>query len=265
MLSIVEKTSPNRISDANAVSDKRDVFLFDLSVLVPGKFGPLDHDFADYLRNFAYDRPCYLLTSVSYNELMSRLPARVRRVFRGIFVSSGAEWWSGDEMLDRQDHSFSDDLYEYLVKIVQNSAYPGKVAPLIENGPATLRVCLAGTRATTEQLKTHLKWEDEHHELPIILNELNTKFPEYETNQESGSSLIISPKSFSSALVHDQIMACHEGARLISYLSHRSAAGFAKHLCAAMSGNDLLTEVDGPSDLGQLMRYEIRRACTREL
>lgn len=265
MLSKGKLKTPCKVSGAIDNSHSEDVFLFDLNAIVPGTFCQIDHDFADYLRDFARARPCYLLSSVSYNELMSRLPSRVRHAFKGIFVSSGAELWREDEVQERREHRFSDDLYEYLVKVVQNSGYPEKMAPLIENGPATLRVCLAGTQATIGQLKAYLKWEEEHCELPIIVSELKAKFPDHAVFQDSGSSLLISPNTFSSALIHQHIASEHQGARLISYLSQRSVTSFAKPLCEALSEADLLTEVGGPSDLSQLMSYDIRRSSTRNL
>ncbi|MBG6211803.1 hypothetical protein IWQ49_006498 [Labrenzia sp. EL_126] len=265
MLSKAELMTPDHVSGVIGNSRSEDVFLFDLNAIVPGTFCQIDHDFADYLLEFARLRPCYLLASVSYNDLLSRLPSRVRFAFKGIFVSSGAELWCEDEVLERREHRFSDDLYEHLVKVVQNSGYQEKVAPLIENGPATLRVCLAGTQATIGQLKAYLKWEEEHCELPKIVNELRAKFPDHEVCQDSGSSLLISPNTFSSALVRQHITTEHEGARFIGYMSNRAVNSFARPLCDVLSGADLLTEVGGPSDLSQLMSYDIRRASARDL
>ncbi|MET1415462.1 hypothetical protein ABVF61_24530 [Roseibium sp. HPY-6] len=263
MLSKAQVISLDTAEEATGNAGSQNVFLFDLNSIVTGTFGQMDHDFAAYLRSFALLKPCYLIASVSYNELMSRVPSSVRRSFRGIFVSSGAELWSGDEIVERYEHCFSDDLYEYLVKVVQNSAYPVKIAPVIENGPATLRVCLAGTKATIGQLNAYLEWEKEHSELPLILGELKSKFPDHTVCQDSETSLLISPEAFTTALIYRQIIAENEGARLIGYLSERSANSFARPLCESLSSFDQMTEVGGPSDLSQLIRYEIRRekAC----
>ncbi|WP_422038768.1 hypothetical protein [Roseibium sp.] len=261
MLSHAEFTS----FDSRSLSNAEDVFVFDLAALVPGTCCQIDHDFAVYLRTFANSRPCYLLTSVTYNELMARLPTSVRKAFRGVFASSGAELWSGDEVVERVEHTFSDDLYEYLVKVVQNSAYPAKDAPLIENGPATLRVCLAGTKASIGQLGTYLNWENEHRELPVIVNELQSKFPDHDVHQDSDTSLLVTPVTMSTLRVHRRIASEHANARVISCMSPRSANGFAGPFCNALSGSDLVTEVGGPSDLSQLMSYEMRRKATDDL
>ena len=79
MLSHAEFTS----FDKRSISVAEDVFVFDLAALVPGTCCQIDHDFAVYLRTFANARQCYLLTSVSYNELMARLPTSVRKAFKG--------------------------------------------------------------------------------------------------------------------------------------------------------------------------------------
>ncbi|WP_434052059.1 MAG: hypothetical protein RDA78_22775 [Roseibium sp.] len=261
MLSHTEFTS----YESRSLSSGEDVFVFDLAALVPGTCCQIDHDFAVYLRTFANAKPCYLLTSVSYNELMARLPTSVRKAFRGVFASSGAELWSSDEAVERVEHTFSDDLYEYLVKVVQNSAYPAKDAPLIENGPATLRVCLAGTKASIGQLSTYLTWETEHRELPLIVNELKSKFPDHDVHQDSDTSLLVAPVTMSTSRIHRHITSEHSNARVISCMSRRSANGFAEPFCNALSESDLVTEVGGPSDLSQLMSYEMRRRVTNGL
>ncbi|WP_299470740.1 hypothetical protein [uncultured Roseibium sp.] len=265
MLSKAQVISLDTAEEAMGNAGSQNVFLVDLNSIVTGTFGQMDHDFAAYLRSFALLRPCYLITSVSYNELMTRVPSSVRRAFRGIFVSSGAELWCGDEIVERHEHCFSDDLYEYLVKVVQNSGYPVKIAPVIENGPATLRVCLAGTQATIGQLNAYLEWETEHNELPLIVSELKSKFPDHRVCQDSDASLLISPETLTTALVYRHIAAENEGARLIGYLSERAANSFARPLCETLSSLDQMTAVGGPSDLSQLMRYEIRRETARKL
>ncbi|WP_420332202.1 hypothetical protein [Roseibium sp.] len=261
MLSHAEFTS----FDKSAVSIAEDVFVFDLAALVPGTCCQIDHDFAVYLRTFANSRSCYLLTSVSYNELMARLPTSIRKAFKGVFASSGAELWTADEVVERVEHTFSDDLYEYLVKVVQNSAYPAKDAPLIENGPATLRVCLAGTKASIGQLSTYMTWESEHRELPLIVKELQSKFPDHDVYQDSEASLLIAPAAVSTSRVHCHITTAHANARIVSCLSKRSSDGFAEPFCRSLSDADLVTEVGGPSDVSQIMSYEMRRRAAGEL
>ncbi|MEL7527331.1 MAG: hypothetical protein AAFN16_16255 [Pseudomonadota bacterium] len=261
MLSHAEFTS----FDSRSVTVAEDVFVFDLAALVPGTCCQIDHDFAVYLRTFANARQCYLLTSVSYNELMARLPTSVRKAFKGVFASSGAELWHADEVVERVEHTFSDDLYEYLVKVVQNSAYPAKDAPLIENGPASLRVCLAGTKASIGQLGTYLNWETEHRELPVIVNELKSKFPDHDVHQDSETSLLVTPVAVSTSRIHRHIASAHAHARIVSCLSRRSADGFAEPFCRSLSDQDLVTEIGGPSDVSQLMSYEMRRRAAGEL
>gem|GEM_PF-2077480 len=236
-----------------------DMYLFDLNAVAPGAFGQIDNDFADYVQSFARFRSCYLISSLSYNEVMLRLPERLRQAFKGIYVSSGAEYWSGDEVVERQDHEFSDDLYEFLAKAVQSSNYPDKKPPLIEQGPSTLRVCLAGTQSTIGELKAYLQWETEHREIPVLIRELKARFPDHNVYQDTGESFVIMPDSFSSAQVHESITSRHKNVRLIGCFSPGSVESFADPLCKMLSSAGLLTVVGGPSDLSHLLSYEFRR------
>ena len=126
---------------------ENDVFLFDIDAVSNAHQREMNHAFGSYLSDFARHRACYLLTSCNYAETATRIPSRVRRELAGIFSSAGTELWHRNELLVRHEHSFSDDIYECIVKLLLQSSYPAKQTPLIDCGPATLRICLAGTRA----------------------------------------------------------------------------------------------------------------------
>ncbi|MCV0423861.1 MAG: hypothetical protein K5905_00155 [Roseibium sp.] len=254
---IGQVTGPE-IVDPLAAGEK--VFLFDLDVLVASRFGRMDHEFAGYVREFARSHPCYLLTSANYSEVMSRLPGSVRHAFEGVFASCGTELWVNNEILIRHEHLFSDDLYEFVAKAVQQSAYSGKEAPLLECGSATLRLSLAGIRSTAGQQMAYRRWEREHRELDVIADEMKARFPDHTVCRDSDISLMITPNTFTSARVHEHILKRHKASRLIAYFANRSAGGFAKPLCDALLTSDVVSTVNGPSDVSQLLSYEMRSA-----
>lgn len=238
---------------------QKDVFLFDLDTLVPSPFGRMEEAFAAYLKDFARQTPCYVLTNVGSNEVLSRLPQGVRHALSGIFVASGTELWVRDEARIRHDHIFSDDLYEFIVKVVQASPYPQKLAPMLECGSSTLRVRLAGMHSTARQRQAFAAWDREHQELPAIIDEFRVRFPDHRIYRDSETSLLIMPASFSTALVRSHILERHKAARLISYLSPHSAETSNQPLCEAMLKADVLSIVTGPGDVSQLLSYEKRR------
>jgi hypothetical protein len=235
------------------------VFLFDLDALVPSPFGRVNEGFASYLKGFAGLAPCYLMTSANYNDVLSRLTESVRHAFAGIFAAAGTELWNKDEVQVRHDHNFSDDLYEFIVKVVQASPYPHKLALMLDCGASTLRVQLAGTRSTWRQRDAYAAWESEHRELPAVMNEFRVRFPGHRIHRDSETSLLIIPEGFSTALVRNHISERHKTAHLIAYLSPRAAETYAQPLCEAMLGKDVLSVVAGPSDVSQLLSYEKRR------
>jgi len=237
----------------------RTVYLFDLDALVPSPFGRLDEDFARYLAEFASHRPCYLLSNTSFADVMTRLPSYVRHAFAGVFAAAGTELWGKHDVLVRHEHDFSDDLYEFLVKVVQTSAFPEKRSPMLENGSASLRMRLAGTHSTAGQRKAYAQWEHEHKELPAIVNEFRVRFPDHHIFRDSDTSLLILPATFSTALVRSHVLKRHKAARLIGYLSPRSAASYALPLCEALLAGDVLSQVSAPSDVSQLLSYEARQ------
>ncbi|MBN8184713.1 hypothetical protein [Roseibium aggregatum] len=257
MLPYSEFTSVGKVSNPFSEAGEK-VFLFDLDTLVPSPFGRLDEKFARYLCDFAQQRPCYLLTNANYGEVMNRLPSHVRRAFAGVFAAAATELWGKYDIQVRHEHDFSDDLYEFLVKVVQTSAFSDKRSPMLDNGSASLRMRLSGTHSTANQRAAYATWEQEQGELPAIMNEFRIRFPDYRIYRDSDTSLLILPATFSTALVRSQLLMRHKTACLIGYLSPQSVTSYAAPLCEALLGEDVLSHISAPSDVSQLLSYEIR-------
>lgn len=245
-------------------TQKKDVFLFDLEGLTSNALSHMEHAFAGYLREFLDERECYLLSRNSYNDACTRLPLSVLRRFTGVFASCGTELWAGQQLVDCHDHAFSDDLYEFVVNVVRKSAYYERTPPLIDQGAACLRICLAGIRASAAQQRMYELWEKKNRELPEIIREFQFRFPDYAIYQDTATSLLILPDSYSPASIRHHIQTHQKQARLISYLHKDTAEGFAQPLCAALPSTDILSRIAGPSDVSQLMSYEIRRMAGRD-
>jgi len=266
MLPKQEFTSIGQVSSPfalNGSETREDVYLIDLDALVPAPFGRLKEDYAAYLADFAAQRPTYLLTRTGYTDVMSRLPSPLRDALAGVFANAGTELWVKEDLIVQHEHDFSDDLYEFIVKAVHSSAYPDKMTPMLDSGSATLRICLAGTRSTARQQSAYAVWEREHRELPAIMSEFSIRFPDYRIFQDSDTSLLIMPASYSTALVRSQILKRHKASRLIGYLAPESCASYAAPLCDALLKTDIISEVGGPSDISQLLSYEKRHLPRR--
>ncbi|MEP3047974.1 MAG: hypothetical protein ABJL55_19550 [Roseibium sp.] len=243
---------------------KKDVFLFDLEVLTSSEFSHLDHSFADYLREFLGERQCYLLTRNSFNDACARLPKSVLKRFAGIFASCGTELWIDEQLSVCHDHAFPDELYEFVVNVVRKSSFYDRSPPLIDQGAACLRICLAGIRASAFGQRMYENWENKNQELPDIITEFQFRFPEYSIYRDTKTSLLILPNSFSPSSIRAAVDKHQKPARLISYLHKGTTNGFAKSLCDALPGSDVLSEIAGPSDVSQLMSYEIRLTAGKE-
>ncbi|QDG77372.1 hypothetical protein [Labrenzia sp. PHM005] len=241
-----------------------DAFLFDLEALLSNTLSHMDYSFADYLREFLDERKCYLLSRNSFNDACSRLPSSVLRRFAGVFASCGTELWVDQQLVDCHDHAFSDDLYEFVVNVVRKSAFYERTPPLIDQGAACLRICLAGVRASAAERRKYELWEKKAQELPEIVREFQFRFPKYAIYQDTATSLLILPDSFSLVSIRKQIETHQKPARLISYLHVNTAKGFAKPLCDALPRTDVLSKIAGPSDVSQLLSYEVRRMSGRD-
>ncbi len=241
-----------------------DVFLFDLETLTTSSFGHLEHSFADYLKEFLDERSCYLLTRNSFNDVCTKLSKNVLRRFAGVFASCGTELWVEDQLADCHDHQFSDELYEFVVNVVRKSAYYDRSPPLIDQGSACLRICLAGIRCSAGGLRMYETWETRNKELPDIIGEFKFRFSDHTIYQDTPTSLLILPNSYSAKIIRDYIGRGRNNARMISYLHTETAKGYGLSLCEAHQGRDVLSKISGPSDVSQLMSYEVRRTSGKE-
>lgn len=241
-----------------------DVYLFDLDALVPSPKGQMDLDFARYLSAFVRKRACYILSNTSITDMMTRVPASVRSACAGLFAAGGTELWVGDDLVVQHEHEFSDDLYEFMVKVVQKSTYPEKQAPMLESGSASLRLCIAGYQSTLRQMKDYAAWEEEHSELATITHEFKARFPDHDVYRDTDTSLMIVPRTFSSALVVSHLLKRHKNARLIGYVTPQAAGSYASPLCDAFGTADVLSTIKGPGDVSQLLSYEFRRLTQQE-
>lgn len=240
-------------------SPRSDVFLFDVNALFEAHQSEMDRAFSGYLAEFAAQRSCYVLSSLNYAETAVRIPSHLRRTLAGIFSSAGTELWRQNDLLIRHDHDFCDDLYETVAKLVLQSAYPDKQAPLIDCGPATLRICLAGTRIGRTAKRNYVAWEREHRELDKFVAAIRTRFPNHSVCKDSEGSLLIMPNTYSTAKVQEHLLRRHKSARLVAYLGETAARGFAKPMCDAFLKDNILSTVGGASDISQLLSYEMRR------
>ncbi|GAA0775534.1 hypothetical protein E1180_12785 [Roseibium denhamense] len=241
-----------------------DVYVFDLDTLVPSPKGRMDVEFARYLTAFANKRPCYILSNTSITDIMARVPSSLRAACAGLYAAGGTELWVRDELVLQHEHDFSDDLYEFMVKVIQTSAYPEKRAPMLENGSATLRLCIAGYQSTLREIGEYAAWEGEHDELSTIIHEFNARFPDYCIHRDTATSLLIVPKTFSSDLVMRHLLKRHKNARLVGYMTPAASSSYAAALSEAFGSKDVLSIIAGPSDVSQLLSYEFRRLLQQE-
>ncbi|MTI43062.1 hypothetical protein JM93_02967 [Roseibium hamelinense] len=237
----------------------QDLYLFDLEALVPSVHGRMDPGLEQYVTDFAEKHPCYIVTSYGYHVVLRTLPEHVRCVAAGIYAASGAEIWKTDQPVHQEDHLFRDSLYEFMAQVVQRSTYPDKKAPLLDVGPASLRLDIPGQRATVRERQAYLRWENTHSELANIVHEFTARFPDYQICRDGMTSLLITHRNFSARSTLTGIKADHPEGRILGYFRPSSLAGYAADMAAGLQPQDLIAEVNGPSDLAQLLKYEERR------
>lgn len=245
-------------------NEMKDVFLFDMDVLLPSAATPLDDCTLAALTHFVQCAPCYLLTSASYKTVVELFPSLLRLGFAGIYANAGTEFWRGHTPIWRDAHIFPETLRAFVEEVRQTSQYRHGCMEILDEGSATLRICLAGMKSSARQRRAYLAWEQTHQELPFILSEFRRRFPTYRIFQDSDASLLIVPRHLSSVRVHQHLLETQTNARIIGYLSPSAYRTYARGFAAATAPSDVVSVVSTPANVRQLLSYEERRMAGHE-
>lgn len=241
------------------IGANRDCYIFDLDALCHGFAGRLNEAAVETILCWAQRHPSYLIASSNYHELTDRVPEQVRSAFAGVFASAGTEFWQQDRSVSQNTHLFTDDVYEFVARVAQTSPYPEKQAPLIDCGPGTLRLTLAGRNATPPQRNAFLDWDKETGELDSILSAFENRFSDYRMCRDQSCSLLISHRSSTSSQILTTLDDLHPDAHVVGFASVLSLEGYARPLVQAAGHQHNMMAVDTPCDILQLLRYEERR------
>ncbi|MTH99856.1 hypothetical protein [Roseibium sp. RKSG952] len=242
-----------------------DIYLFDLDVLSTSRRARMDDGFAQVLTAWARKHPCYLVTSHNYQTVLSVVPQPLRHAMRENHASSGTEVWQNDASVRHHDHPFRDSIYEFLAQVVRRSSYEEKRAPLLDSGPACLRIDIAGHKATAAQRKAYLEWETGTRERAEIISEFAIRYPDYQICQNGETGILITHKDYSPNTVVQALSANHPDGRILGYFSPMSACGYAAAMADSLEKPNMFAEIAGPSDLAQLLKYEERRQQKSEI
>lgn len=189
------------------------VFAFDVDGTLTQPRQAMSEDFAIFFRQFVSDNPVYLITGSDRPKIQQQVPEDIMNMCLGTFTCSGAEYWEGDSLIYRRDHSFPKGLHQTAQSFIDQSPYPHRYGTHIEPRPGMLNISVVGRQASLEQRSAYNRWDREHGERLKFVEMMHEKFPDYEATTGGEISIDIVPmgwnKSVAKAEIQEREGECH--------------------------------------------------------
>ena len=236
-----------------------EVYVFDIATFKPCFGSTLEAAFAEHLAAWAHRKPCYLTSSRGYHHIIQVVPKSVRQAVRAIFANGGADVWCDDICQSRASHVFDDSVLAFVSGVARHSAFPEKRLPVLEAGPGTLSLDLAGHGASRGQRERYESWNQTNHEMTRFVREFSERFPAHRIYWEDATRLVISHADASARSIADHLRKTHPDGRLLAYFASASTRGYAAGLSDALQARDMLARAENISDISQFLAYETQR------
>jgi hydroxymethylpyrimidine pyrophosphatase-like HAD family hydrolase len=150
-------------------------FVFDVDGVLTDSRIPMDIEFEKFFRQWIQGKNVYILSGSPYADIKSQLGDIVDKV-NGFFPSQGNSLYVGGNLIYKMEWACG-YLIETLQGFINNSFYPHKLGGLIDIRQGMVNFSTLG-RGSREQRIEYNKWDSAHKERQIIVDYINTNFPE---------------------------------------------------------------------------------------
>jgi phosphomannomutase len=151
-------------------------FVFDVDGTLTDSRQKIDGSFSDFFLDFCRSNEVHLVTG-------SDKPKTVEQLGIGIFDSvksshncSGNEVWVRDTLVSKNEWNPSQELLEYLQRLLDKSKFPIRTGNHIEIRTGTLNFSIVGRNANMEQRKQYIEWDKSTNERERLVEYVTHRF-----------------------------------------------------------------------------------------
>ena len=201
------------------------IYIFDMDGTLTPARQQMDPDFARRFVVWIKAHMAYLAAGSNYEKVTEQLPPDIVASFSGIYSSMGNVFHQKGKEVYRNEIKLKKELLQTLEHYRKNTAYDGKLyGNYMELRPGMLNFSILGRNCPFSERNRYNEWDNKHHEGAKIAEELNEKFPEYETSLGGKISIDIVTKGCGKEQIAGKIRAAHPNDKII-FIGDRTEKG----------------------------------------
>ena len=181
----------------------KEVFVFDVDGTLTDSRAMIDPEFEAYMLEFVKSNDVYLVTGSDRNKTFEQIGFELYEAVKGVWQSNGADYWEGNQRINKKDYKAPYEFIHYLKKLVSDSLYPVKTGSHIEERTGMLNFSIVGRACTPEQRKQYHKWDTKYCERRNICHAINKEYPDLHASVGGEISIDIAPKDNNKGRVAD--------------------------------------------------------------
>ena len=201
------------------------IYIFDMDGTLTPARQQMDPDFARRFVVWIKAHMAYLAAGSNYEKVTEQLPPDIVASFSGIYSSMGNVFHQKGKEVYRNEIKLKKELLQTLEHYRKNTAYDGKLyGNYMELRPGMLNFSVLGRNCPFSERNRYNEWDNKNHERAKIAEELNEKFPEYETSVGGKISIDIVTKGGGKEQIAGKIRAAHPNDKII-FIGDRTEKG----------------------------------------
>ncbi len=196
------------------------VYLFDVDGTLTPKGSAITSEVATEFLKFAESFPSYLSTSKAYKDLRQILPTKIMASCRGIYSSSGSEYYENGVNIYRKEHKFSKFLKSVCEDFVRDSNFRYKAGGHFQRRPGALTISVVGMKSQRPERIRYMVWDKSVNERTRFIEHLNESGLGYDAFLSGNLNIEVLPSDQNKSAIVDDLIERH-GADRITFFGDR--------------------------------------------
>lgn len=190
------------------------IFLFDVDGTLTPKGAAMTEDVAQEFEKFAAKYPTFLATSKTYQDLRMMLPAKVLKRCKGIYCSSGSEYYENGLNIYQKRHLFSGLLEASCDAFIKQSGFRYKTSRHMSKRPGMLTISVVGGKASRAERLRYMIWDRATGERRKFITMINESELKYDAFLGGSTNIEIMPNDQNKSAIADDLLERYSASRI---------------------------------------------------